>query len=89
MTPARWCCLGLIVLGLVLLLAEVDSYKKSYAQDMRNKESGRVTDYYAMTFGRWAMATYLWRWGVGCVVIGVIGMVVLEVAGKSRKKAEP
>ena len=64
---AKWSCVGLIVLGVLLCVADVlDWFYVAHR---------------SLPFYVW----HLWRWGLGCIIAGVLGLVALEVARTPRK----
>jgi len=102
MSRARSCCLGLIALGILLtvldlVLVDLVSYYVGVraAADIAGVSTTKLirgwilggTGPWLVVFG--GHVGPVGQWGLGCIVIGLIGMVVLEVAGKSRKEGEP
>lgn len=90
---ARWFCVGLIVLGLVVAALDfADYYDDATARHRAEVRAGRVT------FSEWARGSaaaldmsyfglrhQLWKWGAACLIAGVLGLVALEVARAGRK----
>jgi hypothetical protein len=75
-TMGKWLCIGLIASGLALAVLDVHS-------------SGCLPErswlYGTFDSRRFGSAYHLWKWGLVSVIAGVLGVVLLEVAGKPRK----
>jgi hypothetical protein len=96
MTPARWCCLGLIALGILLTVVDLVNYFVGVhaVANMAGVSAMKLIPRWILRRpGRWLLAfgAHLGPFGqsgLGCVIAGVMGLVALEAAGKTRKKAE-
>ena len=98
MSPARWCCLGLIALGVLLTLVDLTSYYagvRAMAQIagvscakliLRQWILGRPGLWF---LGLGAHVGPVGQWGLGCAVIGLTGLVFLELLAKPTRKTEP
>lgn len=97
MSPARWCCLGLIAVGVLLTSVDLVNYclglramaemaGVSWTTVIRHWILRRPVPYLV------ALGTHvgpIGQWGLGCVVIGFTGIVLLELRGKSTKTSGP
>jgi hypothetical protein len=79
MTPAQWCCIWLIVLGILLSGMDLLSWSLTSDEPSTFRPRGRGP----------FVERIAWKWGLGCTVCGVLMLLALEVTGRPRGEGEP